>query len=80
MYFIFFQGWLRFLSGFDVLANPKGVLLGWIGGEGAVTMETLTEGEIANDCTMILRNCMRRRDIPLPDKVFRLKMFYEFSS
>lgn len=66
------QNWLRFLSGFDVLANVKGVLLGWVGGEGAVTMETLSEGEIANDCTMILRKFMKRQDIPLPDKVFRL--------
>ncbi|XP_016919340.1 spermine oxidase-like [Apis cerana] len=43
--------WTRDLTGFDVVPNHEGVLLGWIGGRGACIIETLSEQQIAMDCS-----------------------------
>lgn len=59
------------MSGFDVLANLRGVLLGWVGGQGAVAMEKLSDEQISEDCTNVIRNFMNSRDVPPPDRIFR---------
>lgn len=65
--------WLRYISGFDAVANKPGVLLGWIGGKGVEMMEKLTEDEIAHHCTKLLRNHLKQvvSDVPFPQKVFK---------
>lgn len=63
--------WMRDISGFDVLHNVEGVLLGWIGRQGAIAVEDLNEYTIGEQCTLLLRHFTGNPDIPLPDQVIR---------
>ncbi|XP_039281827.1 uncharacterized protein LOC111063254 isoform X2 [Nilaparvata lugens] len=63
--------WMRSLTGFDVLSNFDNVLLGWVGGRGAVEMEALSEEEISLHCTSLLARLTRRSDLPKPAQVIR---------
>ncbi|XP_075223795.1 peroxisomal N(1)-acetyl-spermine/spermidine oxidase-like isoform X2 [Lycorma delicatula] len=65
------QEWMRDVTGFDVLSNVEGVILGWVGRGGAIAVEGLTETVVGEHCTYLLRHFMRNHDIPLPYKVFR---------
>jgi len=65
--------WLDDLSGFDVLATRPGILLAWLGGEGASSMENMTKEEVAAQCTNLLRKCLRRPDIPVPSDIIRYR-------
>ena len=51
--------WTRDLTGFDVLPNHEGVLLGWVGGRGAYIVETLSEEQIAIDCENLLKHYLK---------------------
>lgn len=51
--------WTRDLTGFDVLPNHEGVLLGWVGGRGAYIVESLSEEQIAIDCENLLRHYLK---------------------
>ncbi|RZF42553.1 hypothetical protein LSTR_LSTR016939 [Laodelphax striatellus] len=63
--------WMRSLTGFDVLSNFDNVLLGWVGGKGAIEMENLTKEEIGRHCTSLLAKITRRNDLPHPVEVIR---------
>lgn len=56
--------WIGDLTGFDVLPNHEGVLLGWVGGQGAYIIETLSEQQVANDCENLLRYYLKSDKIP----------------
>uniref|UniRef100_A0A1B6L922 Amine oxidase domain-containing protein n=1 Tax=Graphocephala atropunctata TaxID=36148 RepID=A0A1B6L922_9HEMI len=67
------KSWARCVSGFDVLADMSAVLLGWVGGEGAVAMEELSDSQVSFDCTQVIRRFMDDPHIPLPSTIFRSK-------
>ncbi|XP_076240610.1 uncharacterized protein LOC143183085 [Calliopsis andreniformis] len=56
--------WTRDLTGFDVLPDHKGVLLGWVGGQGAYIVETLNEQQVAIDCENLLKHYLKHDKIP----------------
>lgn len=49
--------WVRWITGFDMLEN--GILVGWIGGPGALEMEKIQDREIAEACVDLLRNFLK---------------------
>ena len=51
--------------------GQKGVLVGWVGGRGAELVEEVTEQEIGEHCTQLLRQFTRNKHIPLPVRVIR---------
>lgn len=65
------QFWVRAISGFDPVFNQKAMLCGWIGGAEAEYMEMLSEREVGEACTQLLRHFLGRSDIPNPKRVFR---------
>lgn len=65
--------WTRDLTGFDVLPDREGVLLGWIGGQGAYTIETLSEHQVAADCENLLKQYLNLDTIPPVKKCLRTK-------
>lgn len=67
--------WARDITGFDVISHEKPILLGWVGGEGAMEMEKMTEEDLAEELTEILRNFTKNLEIPLPKKVLRCDAF-----
>lgn len=62
--------WLRAISGFDVVFNHKAMLCGWISGPEAVYMEGLSEMQVGEDCTHLLRYFISK-NVPSPKKVYR---------
>ena len=65
--------WIRDLTGFDVLEDHEGVLLGWVGGRGAFVVEKLSEDEVASDCVEALRNFLKRDNLPAPKRCKRTR-------
>ncbi|GFW39222.1 spermine oxidase [Trichonephila clavipes] len=63
--------WIHDISGFDVVQRYPNILLGWIGGKGAVRMESIDEEAVGNVCSDLLRIFLKRPDIPNPSKVLR---------
>lgn len=55
------------MTGFDVLPNHEGILLGWVGGRGAYIVETLSEQQVATDCENLLKHYLKL------DKIFPVK-------
>ncbi|XP_078033301.1 uncharacterized protein LOC144468047 isoform X2 [Augochlora pura] len=65
--------WTRDLTGFDVLPDREGVLLGWVGGHGAYIIETLSEQQVAADCEKLLKQFLNLDSIPPVKKCIRTK-------
>ncbi|XP_034193646.2 uncharacterized protein LOC117610410 [Osmia lignaria lignaria] len=63
--------WTRDLTGFDVLPDHEGVLLGWIGGRGAYIVETLSEQQVATDCENLLKHYLKLDNIFPVKRCFR---------
>ncbi|GFU06879.1 hypothetical protein NPIL_304162 [Nephila pilipes] len=63
--------WVHDITGFDVVQKYPNILLGWIGGKGAIMMESIDEGTISTACSDLLRIFLKRPDIPIPTKVLR---------
>ncbi|KAK2585863.1 hypothetical protein KPH14_010457 [Odynerus spinipes] len=63
--------WTKDLTGFDVLQDCQGVLLGWVGGQGAYMIETLSEEEVATDCLNLLKYYLKVDNIPMVKKCIR---------
>ncbi|XP_003704750.2 uncharacterized protein LOC100878001 [Megachile rotundata] len=55
--------WTKDLTGFDVLPNHEGVLLGWVGGRGAYMIETISEQQVATDCENLLKYYLKLENI-----------------
>lgn len=68
--------WTRCLTGFDVLHVKRerrkrgSMLLGWVGGKGAVQMEELSEFQVGRDCQKLLSHFLRK-DVPSVKKCIR---------
>ncbi|KAI4485608.1 hypothetical protein M0802_012670 [Mischocyttarus mexicanus] len=56
--------WAKDLTGFDVVKNHCGVLLGWIGGQSASIIEKVSEEEVAVGCRNLLKHFLKDYDIP----------------
>ncbi|XP_069688815.1 uncharacterized protein [Periplaneta americana] len=69
------SSWTRDLTGFDVLLGQEGVLLGWVGGKGAELVEEVTEEEVGQHCTELLRKFTLNNEIPLPQNVIRSQWY-----
>ncbi|XP_076651138.1 spermine oxidase isoform X2 [Halictus rubicundus] len=65
--------WIRDLTGFDILPDREGVLLGWVGGHGARIIETLSEQQVAADCENLLKQFLNLDSIPPVKKCLRTK-------
>jgi hypothetical protein len=65
------SSWLRDVTGFDIVPELEAVLLGWVGGRGAQLVEEVTEDEIGQQCTELLRTFTGNKHIPLPCHVIR---------
>jgi hypothetical protein len=65
------SSWTRDITGFDVIDGHEGVLLGWVGGKGAELVEEITEDEIGQQCTELLKKFTLNENIPLPCQVIR---------
>lgn len=63
--------WTKDLTGFDVLPDCQGVLLGWVGGQGAYIIEKLKEEEIAADCLKLLKYYLKIDNIPAVKRCIR---------
>ncbi|KAF7382463.1 hypothetical protein HZH68_015382 [Vespula germanica] len=63
--------WTKDLTGFDVLQNHQGVLLGWVGGQGASIIETLSEEEVATDCLNLFKYFLKIDNIPTVQRCVR---------
>lgn len=59
--------WIKWMTGFDL--SPDNVLLGWIGGPGALEMERLTDEEIVRECVQVLGQFLRQM-VPLPQQYY----------
>lgn len=67
--------WSVDLTGFDVIIKGRAILLGWVAGDGARTIESMPEAEIGAQATEVLRKFTGNPDIPLPEKVLKSKWF-----
>ena len=64
------SNWYKRLFGFDaVFTNPR-IVLGWISGDGARAMETLTDQEIKDTSMKLLRKFLKDDSIPEPVNFF----------
>lgn len=62
--------WTRYITGFDVMKpNYPNVLLGWVGGNGAIEMEKLSDAEIINDCVELLTK-FTNINVPYPIRYY----------
>lgn len=58
------------MTGFDVLRpGVPNTLLGWVGGQGAIEMEQMSDKEIVEDCIKLLSK-FTKIDVPAPIKLF----------
>ncbi|CRL05312.1 CLUMA_CG018144, isoform A [Clunio marinus] len=63
--------WTNYISGFDVInSEPKNTLLGWIGGQGAIDIEKLSDEDIIAECMKLLRKFIKRENLPEPDDFY----------
>jgi len=67
--------WYRFLTGFDVVqSSSSAALLGWVGGEGAASLDadnTITNEILGEECVRLLQQFTGLTNIPTPCKTFR---------
>ncbi|XP_034936722.1 uncharacterized protein [Chelonus insularis] len=63
--------WTKDLSGFDVSQHHEAVLIGWIGGKGAYTIENLTDQEVGDECIYLLRYFFKNNYLPAPKRCKR---------
>jgi monoamine oxidase len=61
--------WYKRIFGFDQIFTKNNTLLGWIAGDAAEYMETLSNDEIGKICTELLRKFLGNRNIPNPKAV-----------
>ena len=63
--------WYKCIFGFEeVLDNPN-VLAAWVSGSGARTMTSLTDTEVIDICTSLLRSFLADQNIPTPTNMLR---------
>lgn len=65
------RAWIRYLSGFEIVIDQPNTLIGWVGGKGIETMESLPEEVVGTHCVEVLRMFLKDSDVPLPVKVIK---------
>jgi monoamine oxidase len=61
--------WYKRIFGFDQIFTKNNTILGWIAGDAAEYMETLSNDEIGKICAELLRKFLGNRNIPNPKAV-----------
>lgn len=62
--------WTHYLTGFDVFRpHYKNTLLGWVGGAGAIQMESLSDNQIVEDCINLLAK-FTNLNVPSPIRYY----------
>lgn len=62
--------WTHYINRFSYTSGNPNVLCGWIAGEGAAEMESLSDNEVIADCMKILENILGKK-LPLPLKMLK---------
>ncbi|OQV21516.1 Spermine oxidase [Hypsibius exemplaris] len=68
--------WHRAILGFDVCKTLPNTLVGWVCGQQAQEMETLTDDEVAEQCQTVLQTFLRATVVPRPVQVLRANWFH----
>lgn len=63
--------WYRRIYSFDEVMDNPSVLVAWISGRAAVHVETLSDEEVGQTCTTILRQFLNNSDVPEPSRILR---------
>ena len=63
--------WYRSLFGFDEILNNDNTLVGWIHGEAAEHLETLTDRDVMDQCVLLIRQFLGDPSIPAPTEILR---------
>ncbi|XP_048759001.2 spermine oxidase-like isoform X2 [Ostrea edulis] len=63
--------WYQSLFGFDEILNNDNTLIGWIHGEGAEHLESLTDQEVITQCMILIRQFLGNPNIPEPVAIIR---------
>lgn len=62
--------WTHYLTGFDIFRPENGnILLGWVGGDGAIEMESLSDIQIVEDCINLLAK-FTHINVPMPIRYY----------
>ncbi|XP_031630832.1 spermine oxidase-like [Contarinia nasturtii] len=60
--------WTDYLTGFDIMQpQSSNILLGWVGGAGAIQMEKLNDEQIIGDCVKLLSK-FTNQSVPYPNR------------
>ncbi|XP_048759004.2 spermine oxidase-like [Ostrea edulis] len=65
------NAWYRSLYGFEEVLNNENTLLGWIHGEAAEHVESLTDQEVIAQCMELIRQFLGNPNIPEPVAIIR---------
>lgn len=64
-----YQNWYKRIFGFDQIFTKNNTVVGWIAGDAAEHMESLTDTEIGKICTQLLRKFLKNENIPNPKSI-----------
>ncbi|XP_023218863.1 uncharacterized protein LOC111621045 [Centruroides sculpturatus] len=65
------EPWHRSIARFSYVLGHPHLLCAWIGGDGAVFMESLSDEEVAKGCQSVLKTMLLSIEVPLPRKIIR---------
>lgn len=65
------DGWYADITGFDTMPSHPNVLLGWVGRQGAIDMEILSDEQVINDCMNLLHRFTGNYALPDAIAVYR---------
>lgn len=63
------SSWIRYMTGFDKVMSGTNTFIGWVGQQGTIDMEKLSDKEIVDDLTEFLKT-FTRRNVPYPSRYF----------
>src|SRR6266487_3754359 len=63
--------WFRKMSAFSKITDH--CLMGWVTGKESQFLETMTEKQVGEDCTRLLRRFLANEQFPHPDRVLFTK-------
>ncbi|XP_061194050.1 spermine oxidase-like [Saccostrea echinata] len=63
--------WYKSLFGFDEILNNDNTLIGWIHGEAAEHLESMSDEEVKTQCTALIRQFLGDPNIPTPTTIIR---------
>ncbi|XP_062613307.1 spermine oxidase-like [Saccostrea cucullata] len=63
--------WYKSIFGFDEILNNDNTLIGWIHGEAAEHLESMSDEEVKGQCTALIRQFLGDPNIPTPDAIVR---------